>query len=741
MSELRMNALNALGGVQLDEKKVAKIQQGFTPLYESKNKISDIFAKNVFNLITMKDYLSEGTYNKMVEVIKHDVKIDHTTAESVAKGLKKWAMDNGATHYTHWFQPLTGTTAEKHDAFFKPSLDITVQGMEHLSASELIQREPDASSFPNGGLRNTSAARGYTIWDPSSPAFILETENGKTLYIPSVYISYTGESLDNKTPLLKSNELLNLAATEVCHYFDSSVNNVITTLGWEQEYFLIDENFYHARPDLIMTGRTLFGNKPPKGQQLEDHYFGTIPERVQKYMIDFENECLKLGVPVLTRHNEVAPGQYECAPMFEELNVAIDHNLLLMDIMTRKAKKHGFKVLFHEKPFAGVNGSGKHNNWSMATDKGKNLLSPGKNPGSNLSFLTFFVNVVKAIDENADVLRASIASAGNDHRLGANEAPPAIISVFTGSFLEKVLNDFKTSGLSTLEAVEHVLDLNIPKIPEITVDNTDRNRTSPFPFTGNKFEFRAVGSAANCAQAMTVLNTLVADQLIKFKKSVDDLINLGLEKEKAIIEVLQKYLTESDRIIFNGDGYSKEWEKEAKNRGLANLKNTPEALKALVSDKAMNLFTSNAIFNEHEVEARYEIELENYIKKLDIECVVMEELVRTHILPAANQHISLQINNLRGYKEIGLNKAADIEKSDIENLFNIIEELKQLNSQMMDVRNKILDKKDIAQQAKGFSEEITVFFDKIRTHVDELEKLVDDNFWRLPKYREMLFLR
>jgi glutamine synthetase len=704
-------------------------------------KISEIFGQNVFNLITMKEYLTEGTFYKMMDVIKFNGTIDYQTAENVAKGMKKWAMDNGATHFTHWFQPLTGITAEKHDAFYKPSLDIMVQGMESLSASELIQREPDASSFPNGGLRDTSAARGYTIWDPSSPAFILETTQGKTLYIPSVFISYKGESLDYKTPLLKANELLNKAATSVCHYFDSSVHNVITTLGWEQEYFLVDAKLFNERPDLILTGRTLFGNKPAKGQQLEDHYFGSIPERVQNYMIAFEQECLKLGIPVLTRHNEVAPGQYECAPMFEELNVAIDHNLLLMDVMHRVAEKHSFKVIFHEKPFAGVNGSGKHNNWSMATDKGKNLLSPGADPASNLSFLTFFINVIAAVDKYGDLLRASIASAGNDHRLGANEAPPAIISVFTGTFIEKILAAFKTQGLSESKVQKQKLDLQIPKIPEITLDHTDRNRTSPFPFTGNKFEFRAVGSSANCSASMTVLNTIVAHQLIEFKKDVDQLISKGKEKEKAIVEVLQKYYTEAERIVFNGNGYSKEWEKEAAKRGLSNFKSTPEALAAFATEKSKNLFDQHRIFNHFELEARYHVHLENYIKKLDIECLTMDEMVQTHILPSANKHLASVATNCNTFHALSLPLLAESARKELDHLAGLIQKMKTASRQMMDARNKALNAKDAAESAHLFSHEVKPLFEVIRSAADALEQCVDDSCWTLPKYRELLFLR
>jgi glutamine synthetase len=731
MSDYRLNALSNI--------KTGLAQKSHV---ENGSKISEIFGENVFSLQAMMEYLAEGTYYKMVSVIKQNTKIDVETAENVAKGMKKWAMDNGATHYSHWFQPLTGKTAEKHDAFYKPSLGGAVNGIESLSAAELVQREPDASSFPNGGLRSTSLARGYTIWDPSSPAFILETENGKTLCVPAIFISYTKESLDYKTPLLKSSELINIAATEVCHYFDKNVNNVIATLGWEQEYFLVDENLYNARPDLILTGRTLFGCNSAKHQQMEDHYFGSIPERVQKYMVDFEKESLRLGIPISTRHNEVAPGQYECAPIFEELNVAVDHNLLLMDVMNRVAQKHGLRVLFHEKPFAGVNGSGKHNNWSLATDKGKNLLSPGVNPSSNLYFLTFFINIIKAIDTYSDVLRASIASTANDHRLGANEAPPAIISIFTGSRLQEVVEKFKNSGLEIAEPDEkEIVDLKIPKIPEYKIDNTDRNRTSPFPFTGNKFEFRAVGSSANCSASMTTLNTIVAKQLIEFKKSVDILIEKGLSSKDAIVEVLKSYLKESERIIFNGDGYSKEWEKEASKRGLSNQKSTPEALSAFLSDEAKKLFIETGIFNEEEIYARYNIQIEKYIKEIEIEANVYSELVHTHILPPAYNTLKKYIDIQQGLINIGIEKGADNVKKDIESLYSDIEELKNAVNLMQQQKDKALAKKDHSEQAKYLADKVKPIFDTIRNVCDKLELLIDDNEWKFPKYRELLYLK
>ncbi len=705
-----------------------------------RRKISEIFAENVFNLQTMKEYLTESTYYKMATVIQNNEKIDLQTAENVAKGLKKWATDKGATHYTHWFQPLTGTTAEKHDAFYKPSLDLNVQGMESLTAAELVQREPDASSFPHGGLRSTAQARGYTIWDPSSPAFILETALGNTLYIPSVYISYTGESLDFKTPLMKSCEVLNQAATRVCRFFDPTVHNVIATLGWEQEYFLIDEEHYRQRPDLIQSGRSLFGNRPAKNQQLEDHYFGSIPERVQNFMVDFEREALRLGIPVLTRHNEVAPAQYECAPMFEELNVAVDHNLLVMDTMNRVAQRHGLRVLFHEKPFAGVNGSGKHNNWSMATDRGKNLLNPSDLPGSNLSFLTFFINVIAAVKRHDALLRASIATAGNDHRLGANEAPPAIISVFTGTIMADVLEHFKKHGLTTDSNAKEMFDLNIPKIPEAKIDATDRNRTSPFPFTGNKFEFRAVGSSANCSSAMTVLNSMVADQLDRFANAVEDRKLKGASIDEAVIAQLQSDLADCEVIIFNGDGYSKEWEKEAAKRGLQNIRTTPEALDAMVSASARDLFVRHGIFNERELEARHEVMLENYIKKSEVEAELYVEMSRTMILPAAYAHLSTLIENFNGVQAMGLSRAAEKLKLECERLNGHIDELRESTDQLVDALEKAHSRKDSRSIAIYFTTKVLPLCQSIRVHGDALELLVDDAQWRLPKYREMLQL-
>ncbi|MCB0776189.1 MAG: glutamine synthetase III, partial [Chitinophagaceae bacterium] len=600
---LRFNAIRGLSNV---------------PEYkaESTNRITEIFGSNVFTLKTAREFLSDEAYKSLLASIKAGQKIDRSMANQIASGIRSWAESKGVTHFTHWFQPLTGTTAEKHDSFFTIKSDGTA--IEQFEGDALVQQEPDASSFPSGGLRATFEARGYTAWDPSSPAFIMEIRNGKTLCIPTIFVSYTGESLDYKAPLLKALESMNKAAVDVCHYFDKNVSKVSATLGWEQEYFVIDEALFNARPDLVMTGRTVYGHSSAKNQQLEDHYFGSIPERVYSYMRDFEIEAYKLGIPLRTRHNEVAPSQFECAPIFEDVSVAVDHNSLVMDIMDRVARRHNLRVLLHEKPFAGINGSGKHNNWSMATDTGVNLLAPGKTPKTNLMFLTFFVNTIKAVHDYADIMRASIASAPNDHRLGANEAPPAIISVFIGQYLTKVLNDVKERVSDKMdETDESMLKIDIHKsIPELLMDNTDRNRTSPFAFTGNKFEFRAVGSTANCANPMIVLNTIMAETLKNFKTEVDALIEKGEKKEIAIMHVIRQYIVDSEKVLFEGDGYSEAWEKEAEKRGLPNVKTTPLALDALVSDKAKGLFESNNIYTHSELEARHEIELEKYIKKV-----------------------------------------------------------------------------------------------------------------------------
>lgn len=706
-------------------------------------KISPIFGENVFTLKTAREYLSEEAYKSLMASIKSGRKIDRLVANQIATGLRAWAESKGVTHFTHWFQPLTGTTAEKHDSFFTLKSDGTA--IEEFDGAALIQAEPDASSFPSGGLRATFEARGYTAWDPSSPAFIIEIGHGRTLCIPTIYVSYTGESLDYKAPLLKALAALDRAAVDVCNYFDKNVSKVTATLGWEQEYFVIDESLANARPDLLLSDRTVYGASPAKGQQLEDHYFGSIPERIYSFMRDYENEAYKLGIPLRNRHNEVAPSQFEAAPIFEEVNLAVDHNTLLMDVMTRVAKRHRLKVILHEKPFAGINGSGKHNNWSMATDTGVNLLAPGKTPKTNLMFLTFFVNTIKAVNDYADLLRASIASAGNDFRLGANEAPPAIISVFIGQYLTKVLEEIEGRvGDKFDEQDEAILKLDLHRsIPELLLDNTDRNRTSPFAFTGNKFEFRAVGSAANCANAMTALNTIMADTLKSFKKEVDSLIEKGEKKEIAIMHVIQKSIVDSKKSLFEGDGYSSDWEKEALKRGLPNVKTTPLALDAMVTDKAKALFQNNGVYSHSEIEARHEIELEKYIKKVQIEARLMGDLATNHILPAAFRYQNVLTTNIKGLKDIGM--AEDgyaTQKQLLEKIskhINIVNQTVELMVEARKVSNNIADTRE---KAISYNEDVKdKYFDAIRYSVDKLEMLVADDEWPLPKYRELLFLR
>ena len=710
---------------------------------DGSDKITAIFQENVFTIRIAREFLSDEAYKSLNGSIKGGKKIDRAVANQIAAGLRQWAELKGVTHYTHWFQPLTGSSAEKHDSFFAIKGDGTA--IEQFEGDALIQQEPDASSFPSGGIRATFEARGYTAWDPSSPPFIMEIETGKTLCIPTIFVSYTGETLDYKAPLLKSLEAMNKAAVDVGNYFDKNVTRVIGTLGWEQEYFVIDEALANARPDLVMSGRTVFGHPPAKGQQLEDHYFGSIPERIYAFMRDFETESYKLGIPLKTRHNEVAPSQFECAPIFEEVSLAVDHNTLLMDIMDRVARRHKLRALLHEKPFAGINGSGKHNNWSMSTDTGVNLLAPGKTPKTNLMFLTFFVNTIKAVHDYADVLRASIASAPNDHRLGANEAPPAIISVFIGGFLTKVLEDIKERvGAKFDEQDEAILKLDLHRsIPELLLDNTDRNRTSPFAFTGNKFEFRAVGSSANCANAMTALNTIMAESLKNFKKEVDTLIEKGEKKEIAIMHVIREYIVSSEKVLFEGNNYSDEWEKEAKKRGLPNVKTTPLALDALVTEKAKHLFESNNVLNHVELEARYEIELEKYVKKVQIEARIMGELCTSHILPPAFKYQNTLIQNIIGMKEIGLKEPAfSNQKQILEKISDHISEISDQVSKMIDARKKANALTGSREKAIAYCDDVKgAFFDKIRYHVDKLEVLIDDSEWLLPKYREILFLR
>ena len=730
MQSLRLNALYTL------------ISNSGVENAPMSKKITGIFGENVFTLQKAREFLSDDAYKSLKSSIKSQNKIDRNMGDQIASGLKAWAETKGVTHFTHWFQPLTGATAEKHDSFFTLKSDGTA--LEEFDGDALIQQEPDASSFPSGGIRTTFEARGYTAWDPSSPPFIIEIGQGKTLCIPTIFVSYTGESLDAKTPLLKALVALDKAAIDVCQYFDKNVTAVTPTLGWEQEYFVIDAGLANARPDIVMTGRTVFGHAPAKGQQLEDHYFGSIPERVYSFMRDYEEEAYKLGIPLRTRHNEVAPSQFECAPIFEEVNLAVDHNTLLMDVMTRVAKRHNLMVLLHEKPFAGINGSGKHNNWSMATNTGVNLLSPGKTPKTNLMFLTFFVNPIKAVHDNADLLRASIASAGNDHRLGANEAPPAIISIFIGKNLTDVLNQIeKRVGNKFDEQDEAILKLDIHKsIPELLLDNTDRNRTSPFAFTGNKFEFRAVGSATNCAQPMTVLNTILGETLAQFKVDVDALIDSGEKKEVAIMQIIQKYIVESKSVLFEGNNYSDEWEREAEKRGLPNVKTTPLALDAFVTDKAKKLFEHHNIYTHSELEARHEIMLENYVKKVQIEARVIGDLASTYILPAAIKYQNVLIQNIQGLKDIGIDESGYANQKHIAiNISNHISNISSSVEAMIGARKTANKIEDTRERAIAYCDTVKSHFDKIRYHVDKLELLVDDEYWELPKYREMLFLR
>jgi glutamine synthetase len=708
---------------------------------EYDGKLSELFGKNVFHAEMMREYLPSETYKSMMESINNGTRLDRKNADQVASSMKDWAISKGATHYTHWFQPLTGATAEKHDAFFKPTGP--GKAIERFDGEMLVQQEPDASSFPNGGIRNTFEARGYTAWDPSSPAFVI----GKTLCIPTIFISYTGESLDYKMPLLKALHAVDLAAVEVCQYFDKNVTKVNATLGWEQEYFLIDQALFNARPDLIMTGRALFGHAPAKGQQLEDHYFGSIPERVTAFMREFEMESILLGIPVTTRHNEVAPNQFECAPIFEECNLANDHNLLLMDLMEKIARKHDFRVLLHEKPFAGVNGSGKHNNWSLSTNTGVNLLAPGKNPKTNLQFLTFFVNTIKAIHDNADLLRACIASAGNDHRLGANEAPPAIISAFIGTQLSGLLDDIeknvKAGKMTPQDKTE--LKLNIGKIPQILLDNTDRNRTSPFAFTGNKFEFRAVGSSANCGSAMIVLNTIMAKQLKEFKKLVDTRIEKGEAKDEAILKELQSLIKQSKKIRFEGNGYGDEWVKEAEKRGLSNLKDTPRALQVWHDKKVAKLFDEMGVLSPRELEARREIEFENYILKIQIESRLMGDITQNYFIPATIEYQNKLILNVQGLINILGEKAGKIaskaQLSLIERISEHMNAMKSASDNML-IQRKLANKIEEAEEkAIAYCDHVKSTFEEIRYHADKLELLVDDELWPLPKFREMLFTR
>ncbi|MEO8934147.1 MAG: glutamine synthetase III [Xanthomarina sp.] len=730
MSTLRFYAIK-----QALNKKPIKIEEN--------ERRSAIFGRNVFNEDKMRQYLTKEAFVSVMDAVLNGTKIDRVVADHISTGMKEWAISKGVTHYTHWFQPLTGATAEKHDAFFEPIGN--GRAIEKFGGGQLVQQEPDASSFPNGGIRNTFEARGYTAWDPTSPAFIY----GTTLCIPTVFVSYTGEALDYKTPLLRALQAIDSAAVDVCKYFDKNVKKVNTSLGWEQEYFLIDRGLAASRPDILLTGRTLLGHSSAKGQQLGDHYFGTIPKRAMQFMCDLETECMLLGIPVKTRHNEVAPNQFELAPVYDEANLAVDHNSLLMDLMDRVAERHDFKVLFHEKPFKGVNGSGKHNNWSLSTNTGVNLLSPGKTPMSNLQFLTFFINTIKAVNDNEELVRASIASASNDHRLGANEAPPAIISVFIGEQLTRVLEELENVTNGKLSPEEKTdLKLNVVgKIPEILLDNTDRNRTSSFAFTGNKFEFRAVGATANCGKPMTVLSTIVAHQLIEFKAEVDALIDKngkGLKKDEAIFNVLREYIKKSKNILFEGNGYGEAWEIEAKKRGLSNHKNTPAALKAKISEKAIKMFEDLKVLNRVESISRYEVEMEDYIMHIQIEGRVLGDIARNHIVPIAVKYQNVLIENVRGLKEIygdGFKKFAQEQMKLIEEISEHIESINSNVTKMIDARKIANLIENIEEKADAYCFKVKPLFDDIRYHCDKLELLVDDELWPLTKYRELLFTK
>ena len=674
------------------------------------------------------------------EAASHGKPISRETADEVAAGMQAWALELGATHYTHWFQPLRGTTAEKHDSFFEPTGVDT--GMEKFGGKALAQQEPDASSFPSGGIRNTFEARGYTAWDPSSPAFIMPKAGAKTLCIPTVFVSYTGEALDYKAPLLKSVAFLKSASTDVCHYFDKNVKTCSISLGIEQEYFLVDEQQFKSRPDLMFAGRTLIGNSPAKGQQLEDHYFGSIPNRVLAFMADFEERAHLLGIPLRTRHNEVAPAQFECAPQYEDMNLAVDHNSLLMDLMESVASDHQLRVLLHEKPYKGINGSGKHNNWSIITDTGVNVLAPGNSPESNLQFLTFFVNTIKAVHDHRDLLRASIATAANDHRLGANEAPPAIMSVFVGHTLENVLNDFEANAKTATKAGVSAT-INVPNIPEILFDNTDRNRTSPFAFTGNKFEFRAVGSSDNCSSSMVVLNTIMANQLKQFKSEVDAILKSkkGMKVEDAIKGILRGYIADSRKILFGGNGYGEEWKKEAKKRGLSNITTTPEALKAYLTPASTSLFVDNGIFSHRELEARTEIRYETYVLRLQIEGRVMNELVSSYVIPAAVNYQKRLADNVNALQSMGLKKDSHKAQTEIvEFLAKQLNRVYELNEKMTAERAKANNLEHADQKALAYCNKVKPMFDDIRECCDEIERVCDDAEWTLPKYRELLSL-
>ncbi len=720
MAHLRFEALN-----RLNNRDKVHVEM-------SAPKVSEFFGENSFGAKQMLGSLAPAVFKKVSQAIKNHDKIDEETADAVASAAKSWAMSKGATHFTHWFQPLTGGTAEKHDSFFD-----ALSGIEKFKGSELVQQEPDASSFPSGGIRSTFEARGYTAWDPTSDMFIY----GKTLCIPTVFVSYTGETLDTKSPLLKALKAVDNSATKVVQFFDKDVNKVVASLGCEQEYFVVDRALYLARPDLVMAGRTVFGHAPARGQQLEDHYFGAIPTRVYRFMKDFENECWRLGIPIRTRHNEVAPSQFEVAPLFEEVNAANDHNQLLMDVMNRVSERHELQVLFHEKPFARLNGSGKHNNWSLITNTGVNLFAPASNAKDNLLFLTFFVTAIKAVHEYADLLRASIATAGNDFRLGANEAPPAIMSVFIGKQMTDVLDELEKRGNVKIQKGDNMyMKLGIDQIPEIILDATDRNRTSPFAFTGNKFEFRAVGASDNSATAMTALNLIMADQLTHFHTSVSKEINKGTEKRLAIVNVLRKYIKDSKSIRFEGDGYSDDWVKDAEKKGLSNIKNMPRAIEAYLTKNSIDLFARHGVFSQKELEARQEIKLEGYIKKVQIEARVIGDLAINHIIPTAISYQNKLIKNANGLKGLGIDNKSVV--STIKEISLLIESIKKNVDLMVLERRRVNKIKETNKRALAYCDDVKEkYFDTIRDAVDKLELLVDDEDWPLVKYRELLFLR
>ncbi|MGL4632730.1 MAG: glutamine synthetase III [Leadbetterella sp.] len=730
MAELRFKAIDAA------------LNRRIPSIQIPEGKVTDYYCINTFTDEAIRAFLSADAYKKVTQAIKSGNNIEGSVADEVASAMKSWAISKGATHYTHWFQPLTGGTAEKHDSFF----DISFDGIaiEKFKGSSLVKQESDASSLPSGGIRETFEARGYTVWDPNSPAFIIYNSSGTgTLCIPSIYFSYTGELLDAKTPLLNSSIVLDKVATDVANIFDRHVEKVNATCGIEQEYFLVDKALYNSRPDLLMCGRTVFGHSPAKGQQLEDHYFGSIPPRINSFMVDFEIEALKIGIPVRTRHNEVAPGQFEVAPTFEEINLACDHNILLMDIMKKTAFKHNFEVLFHEKPFAGINGSGKHNNWSLKTDTGVNLLAPSTKPKESLRFVTFLVNIIKAVHDNADMLRATVATAGNEYRLGSNEAPPAIISVFLGNQMVQVLEDIENKEIVEIEKGENAyIKLGLTHIPSILLDNTDRNRTSPFAFTGNKFEFRAVGSSANSATPMMVLNTIVSKQLKDFyeeyvrEREVDP-----SKKEGIILRILKRYISECKSILFEGNSYSEDWEKEAASRGLSNKRNVPDALEAYISEKTISLFEEMKVLSKRELQARYEIRLENYIKKVQIESRVMGDLAMNHVVSTAIKYQSRLAQTAKSLLDLDLKKEAEPIIKIIQDISIRVNNISQNVENMTEKRKIFNNMESLPERAKAYCESIKPFFEIIRKDVDKLELIIDDEDWPLTKYRELLNLR